>query len=127
MVNRETVATASGSSAARASVGWYRFGRSDDVAEWDGQIWTGAKRNDPRAQALPDGRRHRLAFLTHSWFSLFVLDRLVTLGGAAVGSIARTDHWWWLTVVAVGLAVSLYGFLLIFEPHFHFSQRIDRC
>ena len=39
-----------------------------------------------------------------------------------MGTIARTDHWWWLVIVAAGLAVSLYGFLLIFEPHFHFSQ-----
>lgn len=125
MVNRDTATTVPEALTPRLVAGWYRFGRSGEVAEWDGQIWTGATRNDPSAETLPVGRRRRLAFLTHSWFSLFVLGWLVTLGGASLGTVARADHWWWLAVVAVGLAVSLYGFLLIFEPHFHFSQLTD--
>ncbi|MFD6896988.1 PrsW family glutamic-type intramembrane protease [Rhodococcus sp. NPDC060086] len=107
------------------SAGWYAFGPAGRAARWDGQAWTGQVRQAPDIEALPATKRHRFGFLTHRWFSLFMLGWVVTALGAVLGTEVPDTHWWWLMIVAIGLAISVYGFLLIFEPHLRFSQLTD--
>lgn len=105
--------------------GWYPFGPAGRVARWDGHAWTGQIRQDPDVEALPATKRRRFGFLTRPWFSLFMLGWVVTALGAVLGTEVPDTHWWWLTIVAIGLAISMYGFLLIFEPHLRFSELTD--
>lgn len=115
----ENVATAA---ATDSAPGWRPFGKPAEVAEWDGHAWTGRTRPDPEVDVPEAGRHHPFAFFAHAWFWLVVSGWIVTVTGAILGTTTETTHWWWLVIAGVGLAISLYGFLLIFNRHQRFAE-----
>lgn len=125
MTNSEEVGTRLLSQGNADASGWYPYGEAGRIAEWDGHAWTGATRDDAEVTEPAPPKRHLFAFLTHPWFSLLVLGSSVVLLGAVLGHEVRADHWWWLLVVGVGMAVALFGFVLIWEPHLRFTALGD--
>ncbi|WP_210730437.1 PrsW family glutamic-type intramembrane protease [Rhodococcus sp. PAMC28705] len=101
---------------------WYSPTRPGVAGEWDGRAWTGATRPDPHAVPPPVPTRRLFGFLSQTWFWLFILGWLITVCGGIIGTIQSSENKWWLVLVAFGLIISIYGFLLIFERHLHFSD-----
>lgn len=100
--------------------GWYAVARPGVMGVWDGQAWTGTTRPASEVVIAPVPQRHLFGFLKNAWFLLLISGWLITLGGGDIGTAQSSGNLWWLGIVGVGLVISVYGLLLILEPHLRF-------